>query len=72
MKRYGNCPPLLCQCGVQDDNTFNLSVGSGRPLVVGATVNQLQAVPGRGDPNTFDIDFVSGGSAKHHQQYQYV
>src|SRR5690554_6873531 len=47
---------------VQDDNTFNLSVGSGQPLVVGSTVNQLQAVPGRGDPNTFDIDFVSGGS----------
>lgn len=47
---------------VQDDNTFNLSVGSGQPLVVGSTVNQLQAVPGRGDPNKFDIDFVSGGS----------
>src|SRR5699024_11313410 len=43
---------------VQDDNTFNLSVGSGQPLVVGSTVNQLQAVPGRGDPNKFDIDFV--------------
>lgn len=47
---------------LQDDNTFNLSVGSGQPLVVGSTVNQLQAVPGRGDPNKFDIDFVSGGS----------
>ena len=47
---------------VQDNNTFNLSVGSGQPLVVGGTVNQLHAVPGRGDPNTFEIDFVSGGS----------
>ena len=47
---------------VQDDNSFNLSIGSGQPLVVGGTVNQLQAVPGRGDPNKFEIDFVSGGS----------
>ena len=47
---------------VQDDNSFNLSIGSGQPLVVGSTVNQLQAVPGRGDPNTFEIDFISGGS----------
>lgn len=47
---------------VQDNNTFNLSIGSGQPLVVGGTVNQLEAVPGRGDPNKFDIDFVSGGS----------
>lgn len=47
---------------VQDDNSFNLSVGSGQPLVVGNVVNQIQAVQGRGDPNTFDIDFVSGGS----------
>lgn len=47
---------------VQDDNSFNLSIGSGQPLVVGSTVNQLQAVPGRGDPNKFEIDFISGGS----------
>lgn len=47
---------------VQDDNTFNVSLGSGQPLVVGNTVNQLQAVPGQGDPNTFEIEFVSGGS----------
>ncbi len=47
---------------MQDNNTFNVSLGSGQPLVVGNTVNQLQAVPGRGDPNTFEIDFVSGGS----------
>lgn len=47
---------------VQDDNTFNVSLGSGQPLVVGHTVNQLQAVPGQGDPNTFEVEFVSGGS----------
>ena len=47
---------------VQDDNTFNVSLGSGQPLVVGNTVNQLQAVPGQGDPNTFEVEFVSGGS----------
>ncbi len=47
---------------VQDDNTFNLSIGSGQPLVVGGTVNQLQAGPGRGDPNKFEVDFISGGS----------
>ena len=47
---------------VQDNNTFNVSLGSGQPLVVGNTVNQLQAVPGQGDPNTFEVEFVSGGS----------
>lgn len=47
---------------VQDDNSFNLSVGSGQPLVVGSTVNKLEAVPGRGDPTKFEVDFISGGS----------
>ncbi|MDY0249515.1 MAG: flagellar hook-associated protein FlgK [Pseudomonas sp.] len=47
---------------VQDDNSFNLSIGSGQPLVVGGTVNQLEAVPGRGDPDKFEIDFISGNS----------
>ena len=47
---------------VQDDNSYNLSIGSGQPLVVGSTVNSLQAVPGRGDPNVFQVDFISGGS----------
>ncbi len=47
---------------VQDNNSLNISIGSGQPLVVGGTVNRVEAVPGRGDPNRFDIDFVSGGS----------
>lgn len=46
----------------QDDNSYNLFIGSGQPLVVGTTVSQVEAVPGRGDPTRFDIDFVSGGS----------
>ncbi len=46
----------------QDDNSFNVSIGSGQPLVVGGTVNRVEAVPGRGDPSRFDINFVSGSS----------
>ncbi len=46
----------------QDDNSFNISVGSGQPLVVGKTVSQLKVVPGLSDPNRHEIRFVSGGS----------
>ncbi len=46
----------------QDDNSFNISVGSGQPLVVGSTVSQLKVVPGQSDPNRHEIQFVSGGS----------
>lgn len=46
----------------QDDNSYNLFIGSGQPLVVGNTANRLEAVSGRSDPTRFDIDFVSGGS----------
>ncbi|WP_439889036.1 flagellar hook-associated protein FlgK [Pseudomonas sp. MBLB4123] len=46
----------------QDDSSLNLFVGSGQPLVVGATASRLEAVPGQGDPTRFEIDFVSGGS----------
>lgn len=46
----------------QDDNSFNISVGSGQPLVVGKTVSQLKVVPGQSDPNRHEIRFVSGGS----------
>lgn len=46
----------------QDDNTYNLFVGSGQPLVVGNTASKLEAVTGRGDPTRFEIDFVSGAS----------
>ncbi len=46
----------------QDDNSLNISVGSGQPLVVGSTVSQLKVVPGQADPNRFEVRFVSGGS----------
>lgn len=46
----------------QDDNSFNISVGSGQPLVVGKTVSQLKVVSGQSDPNRHEIRFVSGGS----------
>lgn len=46
----------------QDDNTINLFVGSGQPLVVGSKSNSLQVVPGQGDPTRSEVEFVSGGS----------
>ncbi|MEX6503081.1 flagellar hook-associated protein FlgK [Pseudomonas zhanjiangensis] len=46
----------------QGDSSVNLFVGSGQPLVVGATASRLEAVPGQGDPTRFEIEFVSGGS----------
>jgi flagellar hook-associated protein 1 FlgK len=46
----------------QDDNSLNISVGSGQPLVVGSTVSQLKVVPGQSDPNRYEVRFVSGGS----------
>lgn len=46
----------------QDDNTLNLFIGSGQPLVVGSQVSRLEAVPGTADPSRFEIQFVSGSS----------
>lgn len=46
----------------QGDNTFNLFIGSGQPLVVGSQVSRLEAVPGIADPARFEIQFVSGNS----------
>ncbi|MDA7085966.1 flagellar hook-associated protein FlgK [Pseudomonas sp. SA3-5] len=46
----------------QDDNTLNLFVGSGQPLVVGSTTSRLEVGPGQGDPTRFEVSFVSGGS----------
>ncbi|MBZ5755680.1 flagellar hook-associated protein FlgK [Pseudomonas sp. S5(2021)] len=46
----------------QDDSTQNIFIGTGQPLVVGSTVNKIEVVPGRSDPNRFEVDFVSGGS----------
>ncbi|MGE6687772.1 flagellar hook-associated protein FlgK [Stutzerimonas stutzeri] len=46
----------------QDDSSFNIFIGSGQPLVVGSTVAQLEVVPGQGDPNRHEVQFISGGS----------
>ena len=46
----------------QDDNTYNLFIGSGQPLVVGATASRLEVGPGQGDPTRFEVQFVSGNS----------
>lgn len=46
----------------QDDNSFNISVGTGQPLVVGSTVSRLEVVPGQGNPDRHEIQFVSGNS----------
>jgi flagellar hook-associated protein 1 FlgK len=48
----------------QDDNSVNLFVGSGQPLVVGSTTSRLEVVPGQGDPTRFEVNFVSGGSSQ--------
>ena len=46
----------------QDDNTLNLFVGSGQPLVVGNLASRLEASQGVADPTRFEVDFVSGNS----------
>lgn len=46
----------------QDDNTLNLFVGSGQPLVLGSNANSIEVTPGRGNPNQYDVNFVSGHS----------
>ncbi|EMD99805.1 flagellar hook-associated protein FlgK [Pseudomonas stutzeri] len=46
----------------QDDSSFNIFIGSGQPLVVGSAVAKLEVVPGQGDPNRHEVQFISGGS----------
>ncbi|MBC9250407.1 flagellar hook-associated protein FlgK [Pseudomonas alcaligenes] len=46
----------------QDDNTYNLFIGSGQPLVVGSTASKLEVVPGTSDPLRAEVQFVSGNS----------
>ena len=46
----------------QSDNTVNVFVGSGQPLVVGNTVSRLETSPGLGDPSRVEVQFVSGSS----------
>ena len=46
----------------QDDNSYNLFVGSGQPLVVGSQASRLEVVPGLSDPLRSEVQFVSGNS----------
>ncbi|NQD92110.1 flagellar hook-associated protein FlgK [Pseudomonas sp. CrR25] len=46
----------------QDDNGFNLFIGSGQPLVVGNTAARLEVVPGLADPLRSEVQFVSGNA----------
>lgn len=46
----------------QDDNSLNLFIGSGQPLVVGSSASRLEVVPGVGDPTRSEVEFVSGNS----------
>lgn len=46
----------------QDDNSLNIFIGSGQPLVVGSTVNSIEVVQGQADPMRFDVNFISGGA----------
>lgn len=46
----------------QDDNSYNLFIGSGQPLVVGSTAARLAITPGQADPLRSEIQFISGNS----------
>jgi len=46
----------------QDDNTYNLFIGSGQPLVVGSQAARLEVTPGQSDPLRSEVQFVSGSS----------
>ncbi|MDO9321920.1 MAG: flagellar hook-associated protein FlgK [Pseudomonas sp.] len=46
----------------QDDNTLNLFVGSGQPLVVGSLASRLETSQGVADPTRLEVDFVSGNA----------
>ncbi len=48
----------------QDDNTYNLFIGSGQPLVVNNKAAILQVVPGLTDPQRSEVQFVSGNSVQ--------
>ncbi|WP_426417604.1 flagellar hook-associated protein FlgK [Aestuariirhabdus sp. LZHN29] len=48
----------------QDDNTVNVFVGTGQPLIVGAQVNTLGVVPSANDPLRQDIVLSDGTSTQ--------
>ncbi len=46
----------------QDGSGYNIFIGSGQPLVVGAQASRLELVPGQSDPLRSEIQFISGNS----------
>ncbi len=46
----------------QTDGSVNVFIGNGQGLVVGSTVNELQAIRNRFDPERFDIVISQGGA----------
>jgi len=46
----------------QTDGSINVFIGNGQGLVVGSTVNTLQAVRNKFDPERFDIAISQGGA----------
>ncbi|MFA5679377.1 MAG: flagellar hook-associated protein FlgK [Pseudomonas sp.] len=48
----------------QDDQSVNLFIGSGQPLVIGKEASVLQAAPGLSDPLRVEIRLVTGNAAQ--------
>lgn len=46
----------------QDNNSINIFIGSGQPLVVGKEASSLQVVQGRSDPSRSEIVLTSGNT----------
>lgn len=46
----------------QEGSGYNIFIGSGQPLVVGANASRLEVVPGQSDPLRSEIQFMSGNS----------
>lgn len=46
----------------QDQNSYNLFIGSGQPLVVGKQAARLEVTPGQADPLRHELKFVVGSS----------
>lgn len=46
----------------QDGGAVNVFVGSGQPLVVGASANSIKVTPSPSDPLRMQVEFVSGSS----------
>ena len=47
---------------VQDNQSVNVFIGSGQPLVIGSTANRLEISYSTGDPNRNAVQFVAGGT----------